>query len=296
MSKDSEEKKTNIDIRSTTVEKGIDLAKDFLGKLIMPTVEEVGLLFQNSVKLWRFKNQVRVLNRAKEFCERNNIQPKHIPVKLLSPLLEYSSLEEDEELQDKWAILLSNLVDSEQNIENHVFPSILSQLSKTEFLVLERVYFTWNERKENGQNALNVFLTENFEIMESKKGEINSIRELIIKANENKENIDEVLMLEKQRRNIHNQLYDLVNKEHNLRKFISQVEAIPSNLLKDFEVSNLIRVGVAKEEIEVYAESPVVDIYGANTVNFDIEVGSNTTLVMTNLGELFIKACREKKK
>jgi hypothetical protein len=34
-----------IDITSTAIEKGLDIAKDFLDKLIIPTVEETGLLF-----------------------------------------------------------------------------------------------------------------------------------------------------------------------------------------------------------------------------------------------------------
>ena len=97
-------------------------------------------LDKDSVALWRFKNQVRILNKAKACCERNNISPKAISLKLLCPLLEGAALEEDETLQDKWAILLSNMVDSEQNIQNHVFPYILSQMSSNEFLFVERVF------------------------------------------------------------------------------------------------------------------------------------------------------------
>ena len=118
-----------IDITSSVVEKGIDLAKSFVDKLIVPSVEEVGLLLKEQVTFWKFKNQVRMLNKAKVYCEKHKISPKTISVKLLFPLLEYAGLEEEEELQDKWAILLSNMVDSEQNIQNHVFPYILTQIA-----------------------------------------------------------------------------------------------------------------------------------------------------------------------
>ena len=37
----------------------LDLAKEFLQKLIGPSVEELGLLFSDNVKLWRLKNQIR---------------------------------------------------------------------------------------------------------------------------------------------------------------------------------------------------------------------------------------------
>ena len=133
-------KKVKVNIKSTTIEKSLAVAKDFVDKLIMPSIEETGLLLKDHVAKWRFQNQVKILNKAKEYCESNNISPKQIQLKVLCPFLDYSSMEEDEVLQDKWAILLSNLVDSEQNIENHVFPYVLSQLSSNEFLVLEKVY------------------------------------------------------------------------------------------------------------------------------------------------------------
>ena len=62
-----------------------------------------------------------------------------ISLKLLCPLLDGAASEEDETSQDKWATLLSNMIDSEQNIQNHVFPCILGQLSINEFSFLERV-------------------------------------------------------------------------------------------------------------------------------------------------------------
>ncbi len=99
------EKKINI--TSTALEKGIDIAKDFLDKLVMPAIEETGLLLRDQVTLWKFKNQVTMLNKARLFCEKNNISTKQISLKLLCPLLAYSGIEEDEVLQDKWAILLS---------------------------------------------------------------------------------------------------------------------------------------------------------------------------------------------
>lgn len=67
-----------IDITSTAVEKGIDTAKSFLDKLIMPAIEETGLLLKDQVTMWKFKNQVRMLNKAKAHCEKHNISPKTI--------------------------------------------------------------------------------------------------------------------------------------------------------------------------------------------------------------------------
>jgi hypothetical protein len=116
----------DINISSTTIEKGIDFAKSFLDKLITPAIEEMGLLLKDQVSLWRFNNQVKILNKAKLICEANNIPIKSISPKILCPYLEQCSLEDDELLQEKWAHLLSNMVDSRKNIQTNIFPYILS--------------------------------------------------------------------------------------------------------------------------------------------------------------------------
>jgi hypothetical protein len=128
-----------LNIKSSTVEKGLDLAKDFLGKLITPSIEELGLVLSDNIKYFRFKNQVKILLKAKNITEKNNINIKQIPIKLLVPLLENASLEEDDKLQDKWAVLLANMVDSEQNTQNHIFPYILSQISLEEYTELHLI-------------------------------------------------------------------------------------------------------------------------------------------------------------
>jgi hypothetical protein len=122
-----------LNIKSSTIEKGLELAKEFLGKLISPTLEEVGLLISDHVKFLRFKNQIRMLLKAKDYVEQHNISVKEIPIKILVPLLEKASLENDDQLQDKWAKMLVNMVDSENNLQNQIFPYVLSQISIDEF-------------------------------------------------------------------------------------------------------------------------------------------------------------------
>ena len=65
-----------INIKSSTIEKGLELAKDFVGKLIGPTIEELGLLIADNVKYFRFKNQVRILNKARKYVESRNIKTR----------------------------------------------------------------------------------------------------------------------------------------------------------------------------------------------------------------------------
>lgn len=294
-----------LDISSTAVEKGIDVAKDFLDKLIMPAIEGTGLLLYDQVNLWRFKNQIKMVNKAQIYCEKNNIKPKQISLKLLCPLLDYSALEEDELILDKWAILLSNLVDSDQNIENHVFPYILSQLSSKEFQVLEKVYDEKLIRIQRITNELENFKTDKPRIEEELRLEIKKIesKKWQIMLDTGKEFSNEIWDLQKEIRKYENQINSLKYKEISLLQSLKKHETIPLDSVKDFELSNLIRLGVIKEEKEFYANSQTLEIPINNEseymhshlkVDLDIDVDSNIENILTELGELFIKACKEK--
>src|SRR5690606_28202999 len=140
-----------------------------------------GLLLKDKVTFWKFKNQIRILNKAKDYCEKNNISPKTISLKILCPLLDNAALEEEEELQNKWAILLSNLVDSDQNIENHVFPYILGQISTNEFLFLEKMFNDKNERVIRLSQELEAFRKEKPELEKARQLEVDLIDQQIEK-------------------------------------------------------------------------------------------------------------------
>jgi hypothetical protein len=292
-----------IDITSTVLEKGIDTAKSFLDKLIMPAIEETGLLLKDQVTMWKFKNQVRMLNKAKLHCEKNKISPKTISLKLLCPLLDYSGLEEDEILHDKWAILLSNMVDSEQNIENHVFPYILSQLSSNEFLVLEKVYDERQIRIAKLTNELKQFKDSRPQIEKELQDKIAEIDRQIkaINGPSNHNFNNDTWELQKERRKHESQQSSIKHKESTLLYAIRQPETIPYDSLKEFELSNVIRLGLVKEEKEFYANSQTLEIPNDReeyrsyiNVNLDIDVESNTENILTQLGELFINACKDK--
>lgn len=126
-----------INIKSSTVEKGLDLAKEFLQSVMKPSLDEVGELFADKIKLWRIKNQVRNIEKVKAIVEKEGITTRAINMKVLFPYLDAVALEEDETLQDMWANLFVNYIDSEKNLSLTVYPEILRQLSSREAEVLK---------------------------------------------------------------------------------------------------------------------------------------------------------------
>jgi len=291
-----------LDITSTAVEKGIDLAKDFLGKLILPSIEETGLLLQDKVTLWRFNNQVKMLNKAQVVCEKHNIKFKTISLKLLCPLLDYTGLEENEILQDKWANLLTNMIDSEQNIENHVFPYLLSQISLDEFVLIESICNKKIERVE----SIKIELAEFLESKSTLEEELKTQLERYVAENKiEKENmVKSVLFTERQRKiwEIDSKVRDLAAQEKAIRSKLEQNEYIPASEIKGYEVSNLLRLGIIKNIPRPYAyveknlikNNPDSEYLELGDLEITIE-SEEDDLIVSQLGELFIKASNEKK-
>ena len=104
--------KSPIDIGSSTVNKLIDVAKDFLDVIIKPGAQQLGLLIGEKVQSYRIMNQVQILLKVKQYVEKRGISINAIPLKILVPLLDHGSLEEEEELQDVWAKMLTNMFES----------------------------------------------------------------------------------------------------------------------------------------------------------------------------------------
>lgn len=290
-----------IDITSSLLEKGLDTAKNFLGKLIMPAVEETGLLLRDQVTLLKFKNQVKILNKAKIHCEQNNISPKTISLKLLCPLLEFSGLEEDETLSDKWAILLSNMVDSAQNVENQVFPHLLSQLSKREYEQVETIVKSKLIERSILQEKLNVIHEKVYPEIEPLENRLEDLNNQLI-ALEDKD-LEEKRTVLYEKWDLERKLKELNKDLTPLKHKIDKPAYLDPSKVEEFEIANLIRLGIVKSISRQYAyvESSKLsyDRYDESVSLDDLEIfvePDQEELVITQLGEMFIDVCTEKSK
>ena len=127
-------------ITTALVNVGEDAAKQvasgFLSRIAGPAADEVGLMIQDKARLYRFKNQIKMLGKAQKMVESAGIDPGAVPMRTLLPLMEGASLEDDEDLNTKWAALLANASDGEGLTVLPSFPDILKQLSPHEAAIL----------------------------------------------------------------------------------------------------------------------------------------------------------------
>lgn len=115
--------------------------QDLFLKLTGPGFEEYGLMWQDSVRLRRARRLVKGLVKAKAMIEEAGFSPNVVPDKLLLPIFEGMSVEEDETLHTMWAALLANTADPGHPDKIHpLFPSILGQLTPLEAHLLRDLF------------------------------------------------------------------------------------------------------------------------------------------------------------
>lgn len=140
-----------IDIKSSTVDKGLEIAKDFLQSVMKPSLDEVGELFADKVKVWRLHNQIKSFEKVRKIVEKENVKTRDINMKVLFPYLEGVAIEDDETLQDMWANLFVNYIDSDKSLTLTVYPEILKQLSSNEANSLKYIYDTFRQNQFNAK-------------------------------------------------------------------------------------------------------------------------------------------------
>ena len=114
---------------------------DLIDKLAGPAAEEIGLTIRDSVRVWRAKRQLKLLQKVEHMLDEARISPRAVSLKVLLPLMDYASVEDDEDLHTAWAALLANAANPEAAMQiTTVFPEILRQISKAEAVFLNAVY------------------------------------------------------------------------------------------------------------------------------------------------------------
>jgi hypothetical protein len=94
-----------------------DLTAASVGKALAPLLggvgKEVGGLVADQIRYLRWKNAIKIIDKAARIAKNNRIDPKQVPLKFIVPFLEGASLEgeeKDDSVSDMWASLLASAV------------------------------------------------------------------------------------------------------------------------------------------------------------------------------------------
>ncbi len=142
---------------TTAIKESAKIAEKFLGQLVNPALEEGGGMLSDTVKFWRFKNQINLVLKAKTFLENKGIVPHKVLPKTLLPIIENGSLEEDENMKDRWSAMLANAADPNSNsIIRPGYPDILKQLSPLEIKILDTFYDQVKDKPKDEQDKTGI--------------------------------------------------------------------------------------------------------------------------------------------
>jgi len=136
------------------IEHGMEAAKSLLQKLCGPAAEEFGAMLQDRTRVYRLKNQLRMLGKVQAMLQNAGTPVHSVPLRTLLPLLEGAALEDDENLSNKWAGLLASAATSNETELSHPsFSRILSEMSPREALILDKLHRVggetdWNSFRE----------------------------------------------------------------------------------------------------------------------------------------------------
>lgn len=105
--------------------------------ILGPAASEIAERFRDEIRRYRYGRQLECLKKAERMAQDAGFTPKAVPIKLLFPLLENASFEENEDLHNMWAALLANAASPDKNdAVRPGFLPILKHLSHDEAVML----------------------------------------------------------------------------------------------------------------------------------------------------------------
>jgi len=148
--------------------KGIDASRElgtFIGRYVRGPFEQAFGLLEDHLRFTRIERRMRLMSRfhqiAKSLGEEN--LTKRLKLNVAVPLMLEGVLEEDDDLQDRYAQLLVNAVNRNAEVETRRFHiDILTQLGTLEVQILDALQKGINvEGSDNG--VISSFLPERIE-------------------------------------------------------------------------------------------------------------------------------------
>lgn len=116
-------------------------SEGFLKALFKESISEWGGMIADNVRLRRFNNQIKIFQKAQEKLKEKRIDPKKVSLKVLAPLLEFTSLEEEPTIQDMWSNLTVDILERDEDSMFHQNAiAILNKLSAQEAKLLHFMY------------------------------------------------------------------------------------------------------------------------------------------------------------
>jgi hypothetical protein len=116
----------------------VDKVADLVHKLAGPMFDEFGAILADKVRVYRAKNLVSTVRKTERILREAGLPGNAVPTRLLFPIMEASSVENTETLQEMWAGLLATASQQTDSVSPS-FIETLKQLTPDEARHLELI-------------------------------------------------------------------------------------------------------------------------------------------------------------
>lgn len=125
------DKKDAIELAAAAKQLGLDKkAVEAADALAKPSLNQVGEILGDQLRYLRLKRALTILKNAQSKLADSGLEGVGINLKLLVPMLEAASLEDDEDIQEMWTNLLANAASEDSDLQvEPAYVDILRQLS-----------------------------------------------------------------------------------------------------------------------------------------------------------------------
>ena len=121
----------------------------FVAKVFKEPIGDAVGIIGDRLRFMRWERQVRLADRVNEILnQRGIVETRAVPPRLALPIFENASMEDNNELQDLWAKLLANSMDSNFIPElRYAYLEIIKSLNPLDVKILHALY-NWLSKKE----------------------------------------------------------------------------------------------------------------------------------------------------
>ena len=149
---------------------------DFLKRVLAPTGDALGGAIAHPIVEWQKRRVERaesIVEDAARAVHEAGAVPQPVPGRILMPLLERASLEEEDSLRAKWVQLLATAATPAAKAVLPAYVSILSELSPAEAAVLDWIYTKSKRTSDTGRIYFSEQLTSAVEnALQMSEGEV----------------------------------------------------------------------------------------------------------------------------
>jgi Abortive infection alpha len=112
---------------------------DLLHKIAEPLAEEIGESLGVWARHYRFRLGLRMLQKTERMLKDAGFAPQAVPPRLFLPILENASVEDDEDVQSRWAALLANAAADTVDVHPS-YIEILRQFTPQDAVLLDKLH------------------------------------------------------------------------------------------------------------------------------------------------------------